>query len=180
MKPAEAITLYTRMTQSLNGRFGVYPVRHVRKTLKQASELLDWCEREDIDLKRFIEARHDAVKWKRRIPLSRLKKVSDRFLGQFREWMEAQVIDREANDRFSNRVESDTDRRSELTVLGEATKASYAENPDVCLAVSSISDSLTGGWNPKSEWCQRCPRSGDCRQSLADGVRECREHLSLA
>ena len=142
--------------------------------LAVADEFLKWAERHEINARHWIIARHDAIKWCRRIPLKDLPlSTESAFRISYDEWIAGKLaaLDQEVEDRKS--VVSDTNRVSDLTMLGEAAKAAFAEEPEVCMG-SALT--LTGGWNPKSNWCQDCTLGADCRKLLTLGVQARRQN----
>ena len=163
MKAHELLTLYNRLTQRLCGRPGTFPLSHSANMLKAAGAFLTWAKRNEVDARYWIIARHDAIRWCRRIPLKDLHQVGDEFRDKYDGWMVGRMasMDQEVSDRKS--VVDDTDRVAELTMLGEACKAAFAAEPEVCLGSATA---LTGGWHPDSEWCQQCRVSSDCRRLL--------------
>ena len=176
---AHAIRCYNRATQRLNGIRGTYPIRHTRRSLRIASELVAWCKANDLDVDRWIRARHEAIGWKFRISLKCMIGATDEYLIEYREWREVRVIEKEIDSRTSLAVVPDTSRVHDLTVLGDVIKESYSDEPDLCYGISTGPDPLSGGWHPESEWCQKCPRADDCRSALSPMVRRCRERPSL-
>lgn len=169
MNASEVITLYNRLTQRLCGRRGTYPLQHSRNMLSVATDFMTWADRHKINARHWIIARHDAIKWCRRIPMKDLKLgSSSQFRSQYEEWIAGKLaaMDQEVADRLA--VVPDTNRVLDLTMLGEATKAALASEPEVCMASSS---SLTGGWHPHSDWCKPCRLAPDCRQRLSVGTR---------
>tara|TARA_R110002020_G_scaffold27266_11_gene87966 strand:+ start:1044 stop:1484 length:441 start_codon:yes stop_codon:yes gene_type:complete len=139
-----------------------------------AAEFLQWAARHEINPRHWIIARHDAIKWCRRIPLKDLTLPPDsNFRQSYQEWIgnKLAALDQEVLDRKS--VESDTSRVTELTVLGEASKAAFREEPEVCLGSAQT---LTGGWHPDSVWCSKCSLAADCRSDLSANVRRRRSY----
>lgn len=174
MNPSEAITLYNRLTQRLCGRRGTFPLRHSRSMLIVADEFLQWADRHEINPRHWIIARHDAIKWCRRIPMKDLTLPPDsEFRRKYQEWIGGKLaaLDQEVRDR--KLVQPDTNRVTGLTMLGESSKAAFAAEPEVCFGSSRT---LTGGWHPESVWCRKCELSTECRSSLSDGVRRRRSH----
>ena len=174
MNPSEAITLYNRLTQRLCGRRGTFPLRHSRNMISVSAEFLTWADRHEIDVRHWIIARHDAIKWCRRIPLKDLTLPPESpFRQNYQEWIAGKLasLDQEVADRTA--VLPDTNRVTGTTLLGEASKAAFVDDPVVCLASAKT---LTGGWHPASEWCVKCPCAADCRSLLTAGVRRRRIH----
>ena len=173
MKPHTVITLYNRLTARLCGKRGTYPIPHSRNMLEAAHRFSAWCSEREISPKHFILARHDAIKWSRRIPIRDLIKVTERFLAHYDGWMAGQQGQRDQERDDQQRVQADTSSLTELTVLGESAKATFAQTPEVCLGSAAT---FTGGWHPDSRWCQTCPLSRDCRELLPEAVKRREQH----
>ena len=174
MTANEMITLYNRMTQRLCGQRGTYPLPHSRNMLKAAGDFLAWASSHEINAKHWVIARHDAIKWSRRIPLKDLKLARESaFRQQYEEWIANKLasLDQEVEDRA--KPEADTNKVTSTTILGEASKAAFADSPEVCLASS---ESLTGGWHPKSKWCGQCGLRKACRARLKSSVARRRQN----
>jgi len=171
VKPNELITEYNRLTQRLCGRRGTFPLRHSPKMLGVAEKFIGWAKRNEVDSRHWIIARHDAIKWRRRIPLKDLHRVGDGFLESYQSWMAGRLsaLDQEVSDRKS--VVADTSRVSKLTVLGESAKEAFANDRFTCLG-SALT--LTGGWHPASAWCQSCSLTEQCSGILEPRVKNAR------
>ena len=104
--------------------------------------------------------------------MARMTKATPQFLERYQDWMAGKLaaMDQEVEDR--RRVQSDTNRLTTTTRLGEAQKAAWAETPRVCLLIGY---SVTGGWHPGSSHCARCTVAPDCRRRLPVHVLRRRE-----
>jgi hypothetical protein len=157
MTPIECLRAYNRMT----GRIGAV-LPESRGNLAEAERFLAWCAHKRVTPKHWIAARHEANGWAYQISLTDLTDADAEFRERWDAWGADRMaqMDQERSDRA--KVVEDTDRRKSTTILGEAMKAAYADEPATCML---IGQPLTGGWNPDSAWCRDCELSLACKQT---------------
>lgn len=161
-EPVRILRTYNRLMRE----HGLPERRMYKTTAKEITELLRrfgaWCDQRGVDPERFIYARHQAIAWKRRVKLEQL--ASDAYLARFREWSEDWVAHSMEQEQLVSGTENDTPRDgSALIVLWERMKAIYQLNKTVCMSASD----MTGGYNPRSSWCQECSEASACREAHA-------------
>lgn len=139
--------------------------------IRVAEEFLGWSDRNTIDPKHWLVARHDAIKWSRRISIKKLPLKSGKFRRNYDEWVANKMaaLDQEVLDR--KKTQTDTSKVRSLTVLGESTKSALAQDPEACLVASK---DLSGGWHPASDWCVNCCVASDCRSLLGERIAKLR------
>tara|TARA_Y100000296_G_scaffold85151_1_gene120343 strand:+ start:3623 stop:4075 length:453 start_codon:yes stop_codon:yes gene_type:complete len=123
----------------------------------------EFCHREGIDPALWIDAKHDVIGWKRRVPVRKLLNYSPEFLAKFKAWGQNRAAEDRGQARLSAHAEDDTDGAAALTSTAEAVKRVYAMTPEVCLLSA---ETLTLGWHPASPWCESCRLQESCRDAL--------------
>jgi hypothetical protein len=168
MDPDHFLHRYNQLTADVARALRLRPRPVNAQTLREAQSFLDWAAQERVDPILFIRARHEAAPGAR-IPIQRLSAVQPSFLDKYREWGEERQGRIAAQARHA--AVEDRDARTELTVLSEAARATFAGDRDVC----RLSADLTGGWHPRSPHCQPCRVAAECRNDLPRPVRRARE-----
>lgn len=127
-----------------------------------------WCVARDVDPKRWIRARHEAIGFKRRLPVWKLR--SEKFLIKFRHFGDEKQAAAEEQLRAAARAVDDVDwGGAELRHLWEAMKQVIAGTVEC-----AVDTDLTGGWNPCSKWCRDCVIAVECRDALPEAVQRAR------
>ena len=168
MTPEHCIDTYNRLTGRLcTGR--QRPASYSQNMIGAARRYIEWCAGRGIDPRHWMIARHEATGWTHRIALSKLSTATDKFADDYHDWGANKLagMDQERRDRRS--VVGDTNRVVEVTLLGEAQKAAYRDEPELCLL---FGEAITGGWHPASKWCAECSAAPECRDRLAPAVRQ--------
>ena len=162
MTPEQVIVAYNRATARAL-KPGQRPLtQSAKKTRRDAAAFLAWCSSESVDPVRLIMARHEAIRWRVRVPLASMKQASPAFLAKFRDWGESVQGEAQSQARIARQARTEPAHHHKATILGESLKAAMAQDPNVCLASPE-----TGGWVADSAWCGACPVAPDCRRQRA-------------
>ena len=147
MQTAELIGIYIHVLEA----HGLTRPRSLgRRVYEQAVRFLRWCTENQVDPERYIRARHDAIKWKHRIPLDRL--ASPKFLIKFREWGD----DKQAEEVSQDRLAAKAVRGERSRYLAEAVRRTMP--PKLCRH-----DPWTW-YDPESPTCTQCVERCDVRR----------------
>lgn len=152
-------------------RMGRDPRPYTPRVLSEAGDFGLWCiEHGVIDIEAYVAARHEAIAPGIRVPLLRLRSLT--FLRKYREWWHDHQAAERRQEALKAAVVDDTPLHSaELRALWEQSKAQFAEDPRVCILMLE----MTGGWNPRSRWCQSCVYAAECKGELDPAVVEARK-----
>ena len=173
--PATILSIYNRVLTA-NGLaakpMSKTPRKGGRKVVMRESliEFGQWCVDNGVDPERWVRARHDAIGFRHRISIENL--ASPKFLPKFRDFGDDLQHEAQGQDRMAQAVVDDVPIDSDdLRFLSESLKRAYSMDPELC----AMSQDLTGGWNPKSEWCRSCSAVGDCKAKMPEATRRRRE-----
>lgn len=141
------------------------PLRWGFKIEKQLKSFLSWCDREGIDdplsyVKTWLEiCHHEGYE-----PVT-FRMKSKKLAERWKVWLSFQNAEEEHQKQLhaqsGNALQQRVVSLKLLTRANEAMKKQYAHT-ERCVAEVE----LTGGWHPRSRYCQSCPLAGQCAAAL--------------
>ena len=139
---------------------GLKPYAPFSKYRDQFERFHQWCVKHGVDPVRWIHARHESIKWARRVPIESL--ASDKFLANFQDWGDQKTAGELGQDRLSAQAEIAV---YPSEAMREMTRRAYARDRDHrhCYLTATVGDGLTR-YDEESPTCGVCPLMETCSE----------------